>query len=132
VHNDQTIRSNNKQIMISYNRESRDIILKIKNELENLQIGFKIWIDFEDIHGSSLESMAKAIEQSQCVIIGMTENYKQSTNCRAEAEYAFQLNRKIVPLILQKDFKPNGWLGWVSYIYMKNKIKIKFFLFLCL
>ena len=72
MHNDQTIRSNNKQIMISYNRESRDIILKIKNELENLQIGFKICIDFEDINGSILESMSKAIEQSQCVIIGMT------------------------------------------------------------
>ena len=41
-----------KQIMISYNRESRDIILKIKQELEKLNLGFKIWIDVEDIHGS--------------------------------------------------------------------------------
>ena len=41
-----------KQIMISYNRESRDIILKIKNELDKLNLGFKIWIDVEDIHGS--------------------------------------------------------------------------------
>lgn len=45
--------------------------------------------------------MANAIEESQCVIIGMTENYKQSTFCRAEAEYAFQLDKKIIPLILQ-------------------------------
>ena len=41
-----------KQIMISYNRESRDIILKIKQELDNLNLGIKIWINVEDIHGS--------------------------------------------------------------------------------
>lgn len=39
----------------------------------------------------------------------MTEKYKQSTNCRAEAEYSFQLGRPIVPLIMQKDYKPDGW-----------------------
>lgn len=39
----------------------------------------------------------------------MTEKYKQSTNCRAEAEYAFQLGRPIIPLIMQKDYKPDGW-----------------------
>ena len=49
--------------------------------------------------------MANAIEESQCIIIGMTENYKQSNFCRAEAEYAFQLNMKIIPLILQVLFK---------------------------
>ena len=39
----------------------------------------------------------------------MTEKYKQSTPCRAEAEYAFQLNKPIIPLIMQKDYKPDGW-----------------------
>jgi hypothetical protein len=48
--------SNDKHIMISYNRDSREICLKIKNELEKL--GYNVWIDVEDISGSSLESMA--------------------------------------------------------------------------
>lgn len=61
-------------IMISYNRENRDLCLKIKKELEN--DGFKIWIDVEDIHGSSLESMANAIENSICVLVCMSEKYK--------------------------------------------------------
>jgi hypothetical protein len=52
-------------IMISYNRNSRSLCLSIKEELEKQ--GFKVWIDVEDIHGSSLESMANAIEQSACV-----------------------------------------------------------------
>jgi hypothetical protein len=54
-------------IMISYNKESRDLCLKIKSALE--KDGHKIWIDVEDIHGSSLESMALAIERSKCVLI---------------------------------------------------------------
>lgn len=96
-----------RHIMISYNRESRDICMSIKTELEKL--GYKIWIDIADIRGSSLESMASAIEESECVIMGMTEKYKLSSNCRLEAEYTVQLNKPIIPLILQKDYKPDGW-----------------------
>lgn len=34
-------------IMISYNRESRDVLLAIKSDLE--KYGYKVWIDVEDI-----------------------------------------------------------------------------------
>lgn len=66
--------SKEEHIMISYNKQSRDMCLKIKDELENE--GHKIWIDVQDIRGSSLESMAKAIENSKCVLMCMTEKYK--------------------------------------------------------
>ena len=56
-----------KHIMISYNAQSRDDCLKIKAALEKL--GHTIWIDVEDISGSSLEAMANAIENSKCVTI---------------------------------------------------------------
>jgi hypothetical protein len=55
------------KLMISYNRENRDLCLKMKKSLEALN--FKIWIDVEQIHGSSLEAMAKAIEESDAIII---------------------------------------------------------------
>ena len=97
----------NKHIMISYNSKSREECLKIKSFLEN--IGHKVWIDVDQIHGSSCEAMADAIENAKVVLMCMTEKYKQSTNCRAEAEYSFQLNRPIVPLILEKGYKANGW-----------------------
>lgn len=38
---------------------------------------------------------------------------KQSPNCRAEAEYAFNLRKPIVPLIMQKNYVPDGWLGLI-------------------
>ncbi len=96
-----------KHIMISYNRDSRDLCLSVKSQHESM--GHKIWIDVESIHGSSLESMAAAIENSACVLICITEKYKSSPNCRAEAEYAFQLGKPIVPLYMQANYKADGW-----------------------
>lgn len=100
-------KEDDKHIMISYNRDSRDMCLQIKKELEGL--GHKVWIDVERMHGSSLEAMAHAIEQSKCVLVCMTEKYKQSPNCRAEAEYVFQIGKPFIPLIMQKGYKPDGW-----------------------
>lgn len=116
----QELQTEGKHIMISYNRDSRDLCLKIKKDLE--KVGHKIWIDVESIHGSSLEAMAKAIEESKCVLMCMTEKYKLSSNCRAEAEYAFQLNKPIIPLIMQQNYKPDGWLG----IILGSKIFVNF------
>ncbi len=36
---------------------------------------------------------------------GITKAYKESSNCRLEAQYAYQQELDMVPLILQ------GWLG---------------------
>ena len=98
---------NSKHIFLSYNSESRAVCLSIKSALESL--GYKIWIDVENIHGSSIDAMAKEIESSFCVLICMTERYKESTNCRFEAEYVIQLKKPFIPLILQKSYKPDGW-----------------------
>jgi hypothetical protein len=102
-----------KHIMISYNSKSRDTCLNIKEQLEKLN--HQVWIDVENIHGSSLEAMADAIEESTIVLMCMTEKYKQSVNCRAEAEYAFQCKRPIIPLIMQKDYMPDGWYNIKNY-----------------
>ena len=108
-------------IMISYNTASRELCLKIKEELESH--GFKVWIDVNDIHGSSLDAMAKAVENSICVLMCVTEKYRQSINCQAEAQYAFKMNKKIIPLIMQKDYENvQGWLG----IIIGDKIFINF------
>jgi hypothetical protein len=48
-----------KHIFISYNTLSRKTCLQIKSFLETL--GHKVWIDTEDIHGSSIDAMAKGI-----------------------------------------------------------------------
>jgi hypothetical protein len=48
-----------KHIFISYNVGSRKVCLQIKSFLETF--GHKVWIDTENIHGSSIDAMAKGI-----------------------------------------------------------------------
>jgi hypothetical protein len=65
---------NSPKIVISYNRENRIIFKRIKKDLEDR--GFIVLIDYEEINGSSIELMEKSIENSDCVLISLTEIYK--------------------------------------------------------
>ena len=71
-----------------------------KSELERR--GFKVWIDVESIYGSSLEAMASAIENSVCILVCVTEKYKESNFCRLEAEYLVQKNKPFIPILMEK------------------------------
>jgi hypothetical protein len=96
-------------VMISYNSASRPLCLEIKKDVENF--GYKVWIDVQDIQGDCLDSMAKAVEGASCILMCVTEKYRQSVNCQAEAQYAFKLKKPIIPIIMQNDYEPQGWLG---------------------
>lgn len=65
----------------------------------------------ESIFGSSLESMASAIENSMIVIMCMTQKYKESNYCRLEAEYTIQCKKPFIPIIMDPGYRPDGWLG---------------------
>jgi hypothetical protein len=93
-------------IMISYSHKDKILCKQIYDELT--KSGYRIWIDFDQMHGNVMDAMAQAIEQSQTVMICMSEDYRKSNYCRAEAHYAFQRQRKIVPVLLQKHYKPEG------------------------
>ncbi|CAF3362732.1 unnamed protein product [Rotaria sp. Silwood1] len=58
-----------------------------------------------------MEVVADAIENSQFVILCMSDSYKRNNNCKAEAEYAFNSKRLILPLIIRTGYKPKGWLA---------------------
>ena len=112
IKQESSILNKNKHIMISYNSTSRDLCMKIKKNLE--KANYKVWIDVENIHGSSLNSMAQAVEESWCVLVCVTEKYRQSVFCRAEAQYTFKLEKPFVPLIMEKNYgSVGGWLGLV-------------------
>ena len=57
----------------------------------NFEFGFprfhckccQVWMDIDQMGGSTLESMAKAVEQSRIVLMCMSQKYKNSPNCRA-------------------------------------------------
>ena len=102
-----TLKSIEKHIMISYNKQTRDTCIKLKKELE--KAGYKVWIDVDHIDGYTLEAIAKAIENSSCVFICLSEKYKESPNCRLEAEYVVETEKPFLPLIMEKGYNPSGW-----------------------
>ncbi|CAF1436923.1 unnamed protein product [Rotaria sordida] len=95
-------------IMISYSHKDKQICKHLYEQL--IRTGYRVWIDFDQIHGNVMDAMVQAIEQSRTIIICMSEQYRRSNYCRAEAEYAFQRRLKIVPVLLQEHYKPDGWL----------------------
>ena len=68
----------------------------------------------------AMQAMAEAVENSEFVILCMSDSYKRSVYCQAEAEYAFRCQRKLLPLIVREEYRPDGWLGLLlgSRIYV--------------
>ncbi|CAF3589496.1 unnamed protein product [Rotaria sordida] len=96
-------------IMISYCDADKDIAQKIQKFLTNE--GYNIWFDSTYNHRYDMKVIADAIENSQFVIICISDLYKRDNNCQAEVEYAFNSKRFLLPLIVRAGYKPSGWLA---------------------
>ena len=96
-------------VMISYQWDAQEVLVEVKNKLQ--ASGYRVWMDLEQMGGSTLEAMAKAVENAAVVLVCVSQRYKESPNCRSEAEYAYQLRKDIIPLMMQRNYKADGWLG---------------------
>lgn len=96
-------------IMLSYNWGNQKILLQIRDRLQ--ERGLTVWMDVDNMEGSILEAMARAVEEARIVLVCYSEKYKDSQNCRTEAEYAYSQKKEIVPLLMQTGYKATGWLG---------------------
>ena len=96
-------------VMISYQWDAQEVLVQVKNKLQ--ASGYRVWMDLEQMGGSTLEAMAKAVESATVVLVCVSQRYKESPNCRSEAEYAYQLRKDIIPLMMQNNYKADGWLG---------------------
>lgn len=128
-HDENIVSSNGNDIkfdvMISYSHKDKQICKQVYDEL--IQAGYRIWIDFDQMHGNLMDAMAQAIEQSRVIVICMSEHYQRSNICRAEAQYAFQRKLKMVPILLQKHYKPSGWLSFlISQLLYIDFTKLEF------
>ena len=119
--------STGNHVMISYQWDSQEVLVEVKNRLQ--ASGYRVWMDLEQMGGSTLETMAKAVENSSVVLVCVSERYKESPNCRSEAEYTYKLGKDIIPLMMQRNYKPDGWLGmllgtkfWIDF-HSKHIVK---------
>ncbi|CAF1138958.1 unnamed protein product [Didymodactylos carnosus] len=105
-------------IFISYSHGDK---VFCKNLIDTLQQSSKkthFWVDFLNInsavvHSDDLwEQIAEAIEKADAIILIISKNYYDSKSCRQELSYAKDMQKKrIIPIYMQKEYKPTGWLG---------------------
>lgn len=74
------IAQGDEHVMISYNWNSQTTVVKLAQMLRSR--GYSIWIDVEQMSGSTLEAMANAVERASVVLVCVTRAYKDSANCR--------------------------------------------------
>ena len=67
--------------MISYQWDVQTLVIQLKNKLQ--ADGYKVWMDVDEMGGSTLESMAKAVENASVVLVCVSQKYKESPNCRS-------------------------------------------------
>ena len=102
------------QVMISYSWSTQKRVLQIKDALQKaLPDNFRFWLDVEQMSGSTLAAMGKAVESADLVLIAMSSGYQNSENCRLECEYSCQQRKPIIPLALERGFHPSSWLGLI-------------------
>ena len=110
-------------IFISYNWKYQETVLKIRQLL--IDNGYKVWIDVDQMHGSTLEAMARAVENASVVLICYSESYKMSNMCRTEAEYTFRLQKPFIPVNMEYRYQSDGWLGIIigARLYVDFSLK---------
>ena len=71
--------------------------------LEIFMFVLQVWMDIDQMAGSTLQSMADAVENADIFLMAMSHKYKDSPNCRAG---------KFGIILLFKTSPESLWLGW--------------------
>eukprot|EP01048_Picozoa_sp_COSAG05_P000290 COSAG05_NODE_7_length_42457_cov_58.929152_47_plen_207_part_00 len=88
--------ANTKHVMLSYNWSHQSVIKRINTALKTR--AYAVWIDIEKMQGSTVEAMSAAVEGAAVMCYGISRAYKESANCRLEAQYAYQQKLDMVRL----------------------------------
>ena len=95
--------------MLSYQWDTQPTVRRIVAGLQARR--YQTWFDVENIKGSTIDAMSDAIDNAAVIVFCVTLKYKESANCRLEAQYGHQLGVPMVPLMLDRGYQPRGWLG---------------------
>jgi hypothetical protein len=116
-------------VMLSYSWSvNKDLVIAFGKKLR--EMGYDVWRDEEgssilgpmSMRGNTLDAMTEAVEKSYMMIIFVSPEYKESTNCRFEGQYGFtragNSALKLVYVMMNERYHtkshPNivdGWLG---------------------
>ena len=58
-----------------------------------------------------MDAMSDAIDNAEVMLYAVSELYKESGNCRLEANYAHQQDLDMIPCLVQEGYQAKGWLA---------------------
>ncbi|XP_041369843.1 uncharacterized protein LOC121383801 isoform X2 [Gigantopelta aegis] len=99
-------------IMISYAWSDLNKVIQIKEQL--YKSNYDVWLNIDNVLGTTLQAVIEAIDKSSVFLMCMSNNYKQSQNCRTEAEYAFSIKKDIVAVVMERGYHAEGWLQTIK------------------
>ena len=95
-----------KHVMISYQWDVQKSMIQLKTQLQAQ--GYKVWMDIDEMGGSTLESMARAVENASVVLVCVSQKYKESPNCRS-GNIAYLITTHL-PIIIYENFSVGVFL----------------------
>jgi len=113
-------------VMISYdvtNLAEKEFCQALKAKLESIN-DYKVW--FNTKGEATLYEITKAIEKSFCLLMCVSEKYRQSIPCQIEAQHAIRLKKKILPLAIQKGATYEHFHGWIGAVLSLDSVLIDF------
>ena len=107
------IETNNHQITIINQSDNMELCFLIQNELDKYDYRTFIDLNINFNNTFDVKSSLQNIKNSFCVLICLNEMFELNTGFRVLVEYAFELNKPIIPIIMQKR-KINGLDSWLG------------------
>jgi hypothetical protein len=124
-----TIGGTQQHIMLSYSwSKNKPHVIALGKKLRDL--GYDVWRDeegsniFPSMQGDIEDAMAEAIQKSFAMVVFVSQQYKESVNCRAEAKYARAREAngflKLIYVMVDENYHTrsspravDGWLGFM-------------------
>ena len=74
---EQSPEKNSGHVMLSYNWSHQTVVVRLAAVLGG---SYRVWIDIEKMCGATVDTMALAVEQAECMIFCISPQYKESAN----------------------------------------------------
>lgn len=65
----------------------------------------------ESSTNSYIDSISSMIETASCVLMCCSLRYKENPEIRTEIEYAVDMGKMLIPIVIEENFRPDGWLA---------------------
>ncbi|XP_067947599.1 uncharacterized protein [Watersipora subatra] len=101
-------------ILFTYEPSILDDLRTFRRRLKRER--YRVWFDEEQLDERVTDrvgAIAKAIDKAAVIVPVLTEKYEEDSKCRKEIEYADRIKKTLVPVRMQKKYRPSGWLAFL-------------------